>query len=149
MSQLLALFDIKARRLDDAEKHLGAVLAARPSNPIALNNLAWVLQQKNDPRARTMAQRAYLQGPTPESADTLAWIMVTGGDAKTALPLLQQATAQRPDNPTIKYHLAVALKDTGQGAEAVKVLQPIVSSPQPFDDKDTARKLLAQLTPNK
>ena len=149
VAQVLGLFDIKAKRLDDAEKNLGIVLASRPSNPIALNNLAWVYQQKNDPRARVTAQRAYLQAPTPESADTLGWIMVTSGDAKAGLPLLQQAAAQRPDEMTIKYHLAVALKDTGQAADAVKLLQPIVSSAQPFDDKDSARKLLASLTPNK
>ena len=148
-AQVMALFDIKAKRIDDAEKNLGIVLATRPSNPVALNNLAWVYQQKNDPRARVVAQRAYLQAPTPEAADTLGWIMVTGGDAKTGLSLLQQATAQRPDDSTIKYHLAVALKDTGQQADAVKVLQPIVSSAQAFDDKEMARKLLAQLTPNK
>ena len=148
-AQVLALFDVKAHRLDDAERNLGIVLASRPSNPIALNNLAWVYQQKNDPRARVMAQRAYLQAPTPESGDTLGWIMVAGGDAKGGLPLLRQAAAQRPTEPAIQYHLAVALKDTGAKEEAVKVLQPIVSGAQAFDDKDAARKLLASLTPSK
>lgn len=148
-AQVLSLFDVKARRLDDAERNLGIVLASRPSNPIALNNLAWVYQQKNDPRARITAQRAYLQAPTPESGDTLGWIMVTGGDAKAGLPLLTQAAAQRPAEPTIQYHLAVALKDTGAPAEAVKLLQPIVSSTQAFEDKDAARKLLASLTTQK
>ena len=148
-AQVLALFDVKARRLDDAEHNLGIVLASRPSNPIALNNLAWVYQQKNDPRARVTAQRAYLQAPTPESGDTLGWIMVTSGDAKAGLPLLTQASTQRPDDPTIKYHLAVAMKDMGQQANAVTLLQPIVSSILMFDDKDAARKLLASLTPSK
>lgn len=148
-AQVLGLFDMKARRLDDAEHNLGIVLASRPSNPIALNNLAWIYQQKNDPRARTTAQRAYLQAPTPESGDTLGWIMVTGGDAKDGLPLLAQASTQRPDDPTIKYHLAVAMKDLGQQANAVTVLQPIVSGTMVFDDKDAARKLLASLTPSK
>lgn len=148
-AQVLSLFDVKARRLDDAERNLGIVLASRPSNPIALNNLAWVYQQKNDPRARVTAQRAYLQAPTPETGDTLGWIMVTTGDAKAGLPLLTQAAGQRPGEPTIQYHLAVALKDTGAPAEAVKVLQPIVSSTQAFDDKDAARKLLASLTMQK
>ena len=145
-AQMLGLMDLRAKRIDEAARNLNLVLVKRPSDPIALNNLAWVYQQQNDPRARVMAQRAYLQAPTPETGDTLGWIMVGQGDAKTALPLLQQASAQRPADLTIGYHLAVALKDNGQKDEAVKVLQPVVASPEAFEDKQNARKLMDELT---
>jgi putative PEP-CTERM system TPR-repeat lipoprotein len=148
-TQMLALLDIKAKRFPDAEKHLLAVLAKRPSDTVALNNMAWLYGLRNDPRGRALAQRAYLQAPTPETADTLGWIMVKQGDAKSGLSLLQQASVQRPADPTVKYHLAVALKDNGQKDDALKVLQPLVASQGDFDDKTNARKLLEDLTPKK
>jgi len=146
-AQMLGLLDVKAKRWDDAATHLTTVLSKRPTDPVAMNNLAWVYQVKGDPRARNLAQRAYLQAPTPETGDTLAWIMVKQGDAKTAVPLLQQSSSQRPADATIKYHLAVALNDAGRKDDAIKVLQPLISSPDAFDDKTDARKLLETLSP--
>lgn len=146
-AQMLGLLDVKAKRWDDAAKNLTTVLSKRPNDPVAMNNLAWVYQVKGDSRARNLAQRAYLQAPTPETGDTLGWIMVKQGDAKTALPLLQQATAQRPGDPTIKYHVAVAMNDSGRKEDAIKLLQPLVNGPEAFDDKGEARKLLEVLSP--
>lgn len=145
IAQMLSLLDIAANRIDEAERNLNIVLAKRPADPVAMNNLAWVYQRKNDPRARTLAQRAYLQAPTPETADTLGWIMVGLGDAKTALPLLQQAAQQRTTDPAVRYHLAVALKDTAQKDDAIKVLQTIVNAPTPFEEQAAARQLLSDL----
>ncbi len=148
-SQMLALLDIKAKRYDDAKKHLQVVLDKRPSDTVALNNMAWLYGLSNDPRGRALAQRAYLQAPTPETADTLGWIMVRQGDAKSGLSLLQQASVQRPADLSLKYHLAVALNDNGQKDDSVKVLQPLVSNGGEFDEKPAARKLLEDLTPKK
>ena len=92
-AQLLALLDIKAKRFEDAKAHLQVVLNKRPGDTVALNNMAWLYGLSNDPRARALAQRAYLQAPTPETADTLGWIMVRQGDAKSGLSLLQQLVA--------------------------------------------------------
>lgn len=144
-AQVLAQLEIRARRLPEAEAHLKTVLDQRPNDPIALNNLAWVYSETGNGQARSVAQRAYLQSPTPNAADTLGWIIMKGGDAKAAVPLLQQASDRQPDEPTFKYHLAVALRDTGQGAAASRLLQPIVAGPQPFPEKDEARKLLDAL----
>ena len=147
VAQMLSLIDIKTKRYDDAETNIGAVLTKRPNDPIALNNLAWLYQVKNDPRARTTAQRAYLQAPTPETADTLGWIMAKSGDAKGAVPLLRQSTSQRPADPAIKYHLAYALKEIGEKDEALKIIQPVVGGRDDFEEKPLARKLLEELSP--
>jgi putative PEP-CTERM system TPR-repeat lipoprotein len=143
-AQMLALLDIKAKRFPDAERNLQHVLSKRPSDTVALNNMAWILGQKSDPRARSMAQRAYLQSPSPETADTLGWIMVQQGEAKGGLSLLQQASTQRPADPSVKYHLAVALKNNGQKDEATKLLQPLLAGGD-FDDKGAARKLFDEI----
>ncbi len=144
-AQVLATFDIAAKRPQEAERNLQIVLAKRPNDPVALNNLAWVLQLRGDPRARAMAQRAYLLAPSSETADTLGWIMTAQGDAAAGLPLLRQAGTARANDPTVQFHLAQALSGTGQRDEAVRVLGPIVNAPAEFEDKPAARQLLQQL----
>jgi putative PEP-CTERM system TPR-repeat lipoprotein len=148
VAQVLSGLDINAKRLADAETHLNVVLAKRPNNPVALNNLAWVYQQRGNKAAGNVAQRAYMLSPTAESADTLGWILTTQGDPKAGLPLLQQANTGRPADPTMRYHLAAALNATGQKADALKTLEPLPADAV-FDDKAAAQKLLDQLRTQK
>ena len=142
---MLAGLDINARRLPDAETRLKAVLAKRPNDPVALNNLAWVYQQRKNPEALVLAKRAYLLAPSAESADTLGWLLVTTGDPAAGLPLLQQAVAGKGSDPTIRYHLATALNGAGQKVEAMKLLETLTAEPAPFEDKAAAAKLLGEL----
>jgi predicted Zn-dependent protease len=146
-SDMLASFDIEAHRLDAAEKDLQDVLASRPGDPMALNNLAWVYQQKHDARALALARKAYLLAPTGQTADTLGWILAGDGQAETALPLLRQAAARLPGDPSIAYHLAVALKDTGQPAQAASLLAAVLKSDAKFDEREQARRLEEELAP--
>jgi putative PEP-CTERM system TPR-repeat lipoprotein len=145
VAEALATLDIAAHRYYDAEAHLQAVLNKRPSDASALNNLAWVYQQRGDTRARKIAQKAYLISPSPQIADSLGWIMTTSGSAADGLPLLRQATVQLGDVPTVRYHLAVALKDTGRADDAAALLRPIVQGPVSFDEKQDAARLLDEI----
>jgi cellulose synthase operon protein C len=142
----LATLDIVAHRFYDAEAHLHVVLTKRPNDATSLNNLAWVYQQRNDPRARDIAQKAYLLSPSPQIADTLGWVLVSQGNAASALTLLRQAAVLQPDEPSVQYHLATALNATGQREQAVAVLRPIVLGPANFDEKQEAAHLLAELS---
>ncbi len=141
----LSSLDLQNKRMAEAEKNLLAVLALQPGDPIALNNLAWIYQARNDPRARAMARKAYLLAPGAQSADTLGWILIRQGDSKTGLLLLTQAARNLSTDVTIFYHLAVALNEAGQKDKAVEVLTQLVNNPAEFDDKPAARKLLAAL----
>ena len=141
----LSSLDLQSNRTADAEEHLKAVLALQPNDPIALNNLAWIYQMRDDPRALAMAQKAYLLAPGPQSADTLGWILTKQGNAKVGVILLTQAAHNLSTEAAIFYHLAVALNDTGQKDKAVTLLTQLVKSPAEFDDKPAARKLLAGL----
>ena len=145
LAQQLAQLDLAASRLPDAARGFEAVLAKAPRDVIALNNLAWIYQQQSDPRARQTALAAYTQQPTADTADTLGWIMVTGGDAANGLPLLQQADALRPDTPVVRYHLGVALNATGHPQDAASVLDPLVNGPASFPEKADAKRLLDRL----
>lgn len=148
VAMALSSSDIKAHRYDDALRNLRVVLDKRPNDPIALNNLAWIYQQKGDlKQARILAQRSFEQLPTPEIVDTLAWTMVLQGEAAKALPLLRSAAAANPNNTSIKYHLAVALKDVNRRDEAASLLRTVLDSGAgTFEEKPAAERLLAELT---
>ncbi len=142
--QMLGDLDIEGGKLDLAETELKAVLAKQPRNPVALNNLAWLYQIRGDAQARPTAEQAYLLDPTPQSADTLGWILTRGGDPKHGLVLLRQAAAA--GDPRIAYHLGVALNDVGRKDDAVKVLKAVAGTQGDFTEKTDAQHLLGQLT---
>ena len=147
--QMLASLDITAGRNHEAEQRLNALLRNRPNDAIALNNLAWVYQAKGDPEALSLARRAYLLAPSGETSDTLGWIMAERGQAAAALPLLQAASQQRPENRVVKYHLATALNETGRRDEAVQTLGALLSDPTEFEGRGAAQTLLAKLKAGK
>ena len=146
VAQAMGTIELAAGRNESAERNLQIVLKQQPNDLVALNNIAWLFQQKGDKRAREYAQRAFELSPTPEVSDTLAWIMVSQGESSKALPLLQAAATGRPNNPSIRYHLAVALKDTNRPQDAIGVLRPIVEGSTAFDEKPAAQQLMDELT---
>ncbi len=146
---VLASLDIDANRLPEARTQLRSVLASQPNNALALNNLAWVSQQQGDlATARTLAARAYLLSQTPQSADTLGWIILAQGQPTDAVALLREAANGRPADPAIQYHLAAALARDGNKDAAVALLKPLIDKPAAgFGEKPQAAKLLAELAP--
>lgn len=145
LEQLSELY-IAANDLTQAQKYLEQIVKQKPYESVALNNLAWVYQQKGDNRARPMARQAYVLAPGPQTADTLGWILVTSGDATGGLALLRQAYAEAGSDPRIQYHYAVALKDTGKRDEAMKHLKEVADAKGDFQEKTDAQKLLEQMT---
>jgi putative PEP-CTERM system TPR-repeat lipoprotein len=145
-SDVLASVDIEEKRLDAAAAALHDVLAARPDDPVALNNLAWVdQQQKDDKAALALARRAYLIAPGGQTADTLGWILTRQGEVATGLLLLRQAAGRLPADPAVHYHLAVALNDTGQHADAAAVLKAILAQKTSFDERAAAEQLQLEI----
>lgn len=143
--RVLSALDLQNNHMAEAEQGLRAVLAVQPGDPVALNNLAWIYQSHHDPRARAMAQKAYLLAPGPQSADTLGWILTCEGNAKTGVLLLTQAARSLPGDPAIVYHLAVALDRAGQKDRAIEMLTQLTNAASEFDDKPAARRMLAAL----
>jgi cellulose synthase operon protein C len=141
----LASLQITQQKYTDAKANLQTILAKQPHNVQALNNLAWVDQKLGVADAKSLAQQAYSLGPNAQTADTLGWILTTGGDPSTGAILLRQASSSSND-PRIEYHFAVALKDTGQKDEAVKLLHQVLAAQGQFDEKAQAEKLLTEMT---
>jgi len=141
----LADMQMVERDYDAAQAVYELVHKRAPNNIIALNNLAWIYARKHDPKAQELAHQAYRLAPSPQTADTLGWAMMSSGDAKGALAYLRSAGAALPQDASIQYHLAVALKATGQPDQARVVLEQALKTPAPFDGKDDARRLLEEL----
>ncbi len=144
--QVLITMDIGAKKYDDAERSLKKVLDIQPNNVPALNNLAWIYQQKGDTTAQSLAHKAYLLSPTPQVADTLGWILASQGKPDVALMLLRQASAQLTTDGTVQFHYAFALNAVGKKDEAVSVLRPIVLGKAEFDEKPAAKRMFDELS---
>ncbi len=144
--RLLSDLDIDARDLASAKALLADLVARQPDDPVLLNNLAWVDQQTRDPQAVILAQRAYRLAPGAQTADTLGTIMTARHEGDAGVGLLQLAIQQAPNQPAMRYHLAVAYRTVGQPAQAVRLLASLVADPADFTEKPQARQLLAALS---
>jgi len=129
-----------------AAQEFKSVIAQQPHDVVALNNLAWALNQMSDPGALRIAQRAYQLAPSLSSVnDTLGWVLVREGKAGDAVAYLRRAAKLDPKDPDVEYHLAYALAKTGQPAEARQILARILSTRQPFGSRADAQHLLTSV----
>jgi putative PEP-CTERM system TPR-repeat lipoprotein len=131
---------------DEARNVLERAVRLVPTDPMLLNNLAWLRQRTGQPGAEDLARRALLRAPeSPQIADTLGWILVQQGDLETALPLLREAARRDADNPDIRYHLAYALNESGEAAEAERILDEILARDTDFMNRADAEALRRRL----
>ena len=137
---------MKTKQYPPAIEQYELVIKQVPNNILALNNLSWLYQQTKDPRGVSIAEQALKLAPEdPAVIDTLGWILVEQGNAKRGLELLQKASSRQPDNPDIRYHLAVGLLKSGDKVRARQELQRILDSGVAFADEKQAQALLKQL----
>ena len=144
---VLAGFYLQQKKYEPAIAEYTRLVAARPTDPAALNNLAWLYQrQGNLPKARELAELAFTAAPAAAQIDdTLGWILLAQGEADKALTHLSAAIFAAPRNPDIQYHLAVALQRVGRPANAQAMLEALLGSGVSFTDKADAEKLLQEL----
>lgn len=123
-------------------------LALDPRNAAALNNLACLYADhfgKLD-RAFELAQTAREILPnSPETADTLGWILHRRGQYARALPLLEQAAAALPKNGDVLYHLGLTHYMLGAEEPARQAFQRALATPGVFASKDSAQEYLSVL----
>jgi Flp pilus assembly protein TadD len=125
----LASLYLEQKKYDDALAEYTRVVAERPADAAALNNLAWLYQQKGDlAQARGLAEQAVAAAPRAPRIDTLGWILLAQGEADKALAYLSAASLSAPRNHDIQYHLAVALNRLGRTADAQAMLETLLGS---------------------
>jgi len=122
------------------------VLKSQPGHVLALNNVAALLMEKNDPSAYEFARRAYsLQPSNPVIMDTHGWGLLKQGKLPEALPLLKQAAQAIPDSPAVQYHWATALANSGDETQARALLEKLLASKQYFSERGQATALLKSI----
>lgn len=122
------------------------LLKMNPNDGAATNNLANVLMALNDTGAIPMAERAVAQAPNSATAiDTLGWALHSKGQTDRALQLLRDARLRAPDNPEIRYHLAVVLAKTGRKGEAREELDAALKHGPVFESYSNASTLRKSL----
>lgn len=126
-----------------AVRQFQAVLDVEPDNPVALNNIAWVLNELGDPKALQYAERASTLAPlTPSVMDTHGWILVQHGDVTQGLALVRKASNLAPQDADIQLHLAKALLKTGDKAAAKGELQKLAAQTNPSAARAEAQEML-------
>lgn len=154
-SAFLALVYDATGQSAEARKVYDDALKLDPNNIVMLNNCAYLLAESGGDldKALTYAQRA-LQQPRPANAassamdevqDTVGWIYIKKQMPDNALGMLNAIVERNPRNPTYRYHLAMALDQKGQKAEARRHLeQAMQDNPRPKDLEDMKRLLARQ-----
>ena len=143
--RVLTDIDLQAGRIDAAQASLEIIIASHDGEVLAMNNLAWIYDRRQDARALPLARKAFAQGPSASTADTLGWILMQKSEMAPAMHLMQRAKAERPDDAAIGYHLAAGLNRTGRSGEARLLLEAIMARKAVFADAGEARALLATL----
>jgi len=150
VSAIMALGMIHESRkeYDKAEAQYQKALQISPRFAPAANNLAWLMADRggNLDVAMGYAQTAREVAPSdPNIADTLGWIYYKKNVLLTAVSLLKEATEKLPKNPTILYHLGMALHKTGDQSGAKNALEQALRLNPDFPGADEAKRTIDAL----
>jgi tetratricopeptide (TPR) repeat protein len=153
---ILAILLEQAGRARAAIREYEAVIRLDPKQPIAKNNLAWLLAESaaEDPeqldRALELARDAREILPdNPSVADTLGWVMLKKDIPGAAIPLFREAivTLEQgdPTRAQIRLHLAQAYVRSEEASQAIKELEQALEETEQFPGREDAEALLATL----
>ncbi|HYL77836.1 MAG TPA: tetratricopeptide repeat protein [Bryobacteraceae bacterium] len=144
----LALMLDQSGQTDQARVAYEDVLKLDPENVQALNNLAYIKAEDglDLDQALGLVQRALQKSPNdPNISDTLGLIYVRKKLTVQAVVLLQGLVARVPDNPAYRLHLAMALYDKGEKAQAKKELEAAQKYKPSAAEMAKIRELVARI----
>jgi len=116
----------------------------------ALNNLAYLYASGygSIDEAVDLAEKAQQLMPKSGSvADTIGWVLYKKGDYDEALKNFIKATHYIPDEPTIRYHLALAYLEKGMNASAEEQFKNAIrlGRLKPFAEFEETQTILRSL----
>lgn len=123
-----------------AETYYRKALQIKADQPLAANNLAYVMLENNENLsvALTLAQTARQALPnSPSTADTLAWAYYKKGAYAFARDLLEDALKTNVNDPTMQYHLGMVYSKMENKNNAVLHLRKAIAlAPESSSAKD-------------
>jgi putative PEP-CTERM system TPR-repeat lipoprotein len=129
-----------------AESNYREVLKLQPNNPLALNNVAWLMATAKKPGAVAMAQKAVeLLPDRPIIMDTLAMALASEGQMPQAVDMMRKALALEDKNPQLRFNLAKLLIQSGDKAGAKTELNTIAQLGSKFPRQGEVTELLKTL----
>ena len=100
-------------------------------------------QDKDLDEALNYARLAKSKYPNdPGVMDTLGLVYLKKGLVDSAISELEESAAKLADNPTVRYHLALAYQLKGDSQNARRELKAALESGQQFPEQDAARRML-------
>jgi putative PEP-CTERM system TPR-repeat lipoprotein len=141
-----ALLDQTGKKKEAIDKYRLALEKSDTYVP-ALNNLAYLCASGygSKEEALRLAISAFKREPGNAGVmDTLGFALLKNNRLEDARKVLEKAVTLLPDNPTVTYHLALAYKDSGDKANALKMLQKSLTLGE-FADAKPAALLVAEL----
>jgi tetratricopeptide (TPR) repeat protein len=145
---LLGTMEESSGNTRQAEDYYKQALQIQSSQPVAANNLAYLMLQngENVDVALSLAETARRGMPnSPDSADTLAWAYYCKGTYGFARNLLEDAVKIDGNNPTMQYHLGMVYSKLGDRTNAALHLKKAISlapnSPAARDARTALQKL--------
>lgn len=133
-------------RLADAKAKYLRVLELQPNLPAAANNLAWIIASEDNGdlgEALRLAMQAKQALPDqPNISDTLGWVHYKRKSYSLAISQFVQALERRPEDPSIRYHLALAQYANGEKGEAISLLEKVLAGEGRFKERDEAKATL-------
>ena len=138
---------------EKAKESYQKALEIQPDNPLASNNLAYVMVQSggNVDVALSLAQTARRGMPdSANAADTLGWVYYQKGAYKSAIDLFQEALKlseknKAPEDATVHYHLGMAYERTDQPTLARQHLERVLKINPNYSSAGDVKKMLSQL----
>ena len=144
----LALLYQKEQKLEQAAKHYEAIIGLFPEHLSAVNNLALIYNQLDDPKALEYAEIAFSLAPSNTAVlDTLVQVLVKSKNHSRILSLLEKAIKANPSYAIFRYYYALSLVEKKKNKEAIKQLNMVIHANINSKIKKQAKKLLQKIQP--
>jgi tetratricopeptide (TPR) repeat protein len=117
----LALLYEAQQNLPQARTYYEKALKIDQNNPLALNNLAYLITETNGDLAQALAYATQAKQRLPnflEVSDTIGWIYLKKNIPDSAVDEFKRLVQQAPLNPIYHYHYAMALNQKGDSINA-------------------------------
>ena len=134
---------LKRKDWPAAEAAYREVLAVQPNNPMALNNVAWLMVQQSKPGALALAEQANqaLPGRAP-LLDTLASALAAENQVPRAIETQKKAIAASPRDDGLRLNLARLYLKAGDKAAARTELLALAKLGSAFGGQSEVEQLL-------
>ncbi|MEL7311231.1 MAG: tetratricopeptide repeat protein [Pseudomonadota bacterium] len=113
---------------------------------ILANNLAMLLAtyrtDSGSLQRATLMTQQFASTNNPAFLNTFGWTRLKAGEVDKALPALQQAVNLQPNSAILRYHLGVALEQSGEAAAAKKQYARALEIGDQFPGAQDARERL-------